>query len=192
MPIKRSAIVAAFVLAILMPSTARADGLFSAFLGPVFAGDTINNKLTYGASIGSMGGVAGFEVDFGYTPDFFKPEGAGDDALGSKTNVTTLMGNLIVGAGKPGAGIRPYVVGGAGLIRSNVSGVGDLFEDLSKNSFGIDFGFGVNGFVSHGVGIKGDVRYFRSLTGSDDSGVLGIDLGDFDFWRGTVGVVFRF
>ncbi len=191
MLIRKGAIVAAFVLASLMPSTARADGLFSAFIGTNFAGDTVNNKVTYGASIGSMGGTAGFEVDFGYSPDFFEPEGA-DPALTVDTNVTTLMGNIIFGAGKPGAGIRPYVLGGAGLIRTNVNGVGDILSDLSKNSFGVDFGFGVNGFVSNGVGIKGDVRYFRSLTGSDDSGILGVDLGDFDFWRGTVGVVFRF
>jgi len=53
----------------------------------------------------------------------------------------------------------------------------------------------LTGYFNDHVGLHGDLRYFRSLTG--DSGGLIIDprefdLGDFDFWRGTVGVSFSF
>ena len=41
------------------------------------------------------------------------------------SNVTTFMANLILGVpvgGQTGGGVRPYVVGGVGLLRSNISG----------------------------------------------------------------------
>lgn len=49
------------------------------------------------------------------------------------------------------------------------------------------------GFFSDHVGLRGDVRYFRTLNRDDtDSGLdLGFDLGDFDFWRASIGLVIR-
>jgi len=46
--------------------------------------------------------------------------------------------------------------------------------------------------VRDNFGLRGDVRYFRSL--QDDNGGDDIDLGfgSFDFWRATVGATFRF
>jgi hypothetical protein len=49
------------------------------------------------------------------------------------------------------------------------------------------------GFFSTNVGIRGDVRYFRTFSGSSDSdSVTGLALSDFNFWRGSVGVSFKF
>ncbi len=66
-------------------------------------------------------GIFGFEVDFGYAPNFFEStEGDADFDYGD-SNVTTLMANVILGipiGGQTGLGIRPYVSGGVGLIRS--------------------------------------------------------------------------
>jgi hypothetical protein len=43
------------------------------------------------------------------------------------------------------------------------------------------------------VGIRGDVRYFRAFDDiEDEDDDLDITLGDLRFWRGTVGVTFRF
>ena len=41
------------------------------------------------------------------------------------------------------------------------------------------------------VAIRGDIRYFRSLQ-SNDSDSVDFSLGSFRFWRGTVGVTFKF
>jgi hypothetical protein len=43
--------------------------------------------------------------------------------------------------------------------------------------------------------VRGDVRYFRTLTDSDNqSGVddLNFDLGDLNFWKWDVGAAFKF
>ena len=47
------------------------------------------------------------------------------------------------------------------------------------------------GFFSDSVGIRGEFRYFRSLE-DRVGGFPDFDLSRFDFWRGTVGMVFRF
>jgi hypothetical protein len=47
------------------------------------------------------------------------------------------------------------------------------------------------GFFGGNVGLRGDVRYFRSLQSNDDNSI-DFSLGSFKFWRGTVGVAFKF
>ena len=46
-------------------------------------------------------------------------------------------------------------------------------------------------FLGGNVGVRGDLRYFLSLNNSDSNGV-DLSLGDFRFWRGSVGVTFKF
>ena len=48
------------------------------------------------------------------------------------------------------------------------------------------------GFFSNHIGLRGDLRYFRTVNNEStfDNG-LNIDLGGFDFWRGSFGVVIR-
>jgi opacity protein-like surface antigen len=104
-------------------------------------------------------------------------------------NVTTLTGNLRIGA-SAGA-IRPYVVGGVGLIRSKVDDPGQFFSKPSTSDFGMDLGGGVIGFFSDNVGLRGDLRYFRSFE-KNDANAINLDLGNFRFWRGTVGITFKF
>jgi opacity protein-like surface antigen len=185
------------------PARASADWLFTPFLGATFGGsaniggiggdfgDEFERKINYGASIGWMGrGAIGFEFDFGYSPNFFRisPDNGAFDLIGD-SNVTTLMGNVLVGA--PMGGVRPYATGGVGLIRTRVDDAGGFFGDANSNDFGLNVGGGVMGFVSHNVGFRGDIRYFRSFHDSNPDGV-DLDLGDFKFWRGTVGVTFKF
>ena len=93
--------------------------------------------------------------------------------------------------GGHGAQIRPYGVGGVGLIRTKIEDVGGFFDVASKNDFGFDVGGAVMGFFSQNVGIRGDARYFRSFQGSSDN-VAGLGLSNFHFWRGSVGVSFKF
>lgn len=193
----------------LLPVSASAQSWFiSPFLGANFGGsadfgdfpdadDEVERRLDMGATIGWNPSVVGFEVDFGWSPNFFE-DTAGDRNFDfGDSNVTTLMTNLLISA-PPGTGLRPYVSSGLGLIRANVSG-GSLFNDLSSNDLGVNIGGGLNGQFTENVGIRGDLRYFRGLEQrNDDDAIDDVDLFDedfgfenFSFWRGTVGVTFR-
>lgn len=196
-------VIAGFVSA---PSTASADWLFTPFLGWNMNGnykfgdfddfdDEFEQRVDFGASLGWMGaGIVGFEVDFGYSPNFFENTGGTGDFEFGDNNVTTLMGNVLIGApigGQSGPGIRPYGVGGIGLMRSRIDDPAALF-DVDSNSWGFNLGGGIIGFLSDNIGIRGDVRYFRSLQDDEPDGEFDVGLSDFSFWRGSVGVTFRF
>jgi opacity protein-like surface antigen len=196
------------MVTVAAPAKASADWLFTPFIGMNFGGsatfneagfdfeDKFEQRGTYGASLAWMGaGIAGFEFDFGYTPNFFESNAEGDvDFDYGDNNLTTLMANLVLGApvgGQTGIGIRPYASGGVGIVRSRIGDAGDLF-DISSSDWAFNAGAGVTGFFSDNVGIRGDVRYFRSLQDNEPDDELDIALGSFRFWRGSVGVTFRF
>jgi len=201
--------VSASIVAVAMaaaPRTASADWTLTPFVGWNFGssadvtgsgGPSVSNKfekkIDYGASLMGIGaGPVGFELDFGYSPHFFETSTAGSGfEFTSKSNVTTLMANVAIGANK--GGVRPYVVAGVGLLRSNVQDIDEVFDVRTKNDFGMDVGGGVMGFFSNNVGLRGDIRYFRGFRGTSDSDSLtGITLGDLKFWRGSLGVSFKF
>ena len=182
-----------------VPSKASADWLFTPFIGATFGGsadiagggdsfsDEFDRKQTYGAALEWMGGgVLGFGVDFGYSPNFFRDSNSGEFGDG---NVTTLMGNIIVGA--PMGGVRPYASGGIGIIKQKVDDVGQFFDSIDNTDLGFDVGAGVMGFFTENVGIRGDIRFFRSMRDTDPDGI-DLQLGSFKFWRGSVGVTFKF
>ena len=137
----KTLIVTGAMALVFAPLQARADGFVSPWIGSAFgSGDGIRNGVstsevksgqrTFGVTAGGMGaGIIGGEIDFGYSPNFFGPK----DSFGNNT-VTNLMGNLIVGipvGGQHGAGIRPYLTGGVGLIRTAIEDV-----NYSRNGFG--------------------------------------------------------
>jgi hypothetical protein len=186
---------------LLTPRAAKADGFVTPFIGVNFAGATgttlvnavdDNSKLAYGVSLGYMGkGVIGFEEDVAYSPRFV----AAAVNVG-QTNVFTLMSNLIIGipiGGQTGAGVRPYVLGGVGLLRTNVERSLAAVA-LDRNGIGFDLGGGVNVYFSDHLGVRGDLRYFRDFSVADATSAIGIVLsqGNLDFWRGTAGLVLRF
>jgi hypothetical protein len=173
---------------------AAADWMFTPFLGQTFkssvdvgpsATDKFNRQLSYGASLMS-GGVVGFELDFSYAPNFYGKTADSSNFIGDG-NVTTLMANLKIGA--PAGRVHPYVSGGVGLMKSKVESASQFFSSVNRNDFGYDIGGGIIGFASHNVGIRGDLRYFRSLRNT--SGVE-FELGTLRYWRGTLGLTLRF
>jgi opacity protein-like surface antigen len=193
---------------ITAPATASADWLFTPFIGVNWGGtatttinpgedfeDEFERRMNFGASLGWMGaGIAGFEIDFGYSPNFFEQTTGEDNFEFGDSNVTTVMGNVVLGApvgGQTGLGIRPYAVGGIGIIKSRIDNAEQLF-DVDKSSWGFNVGGGVTAFLSDSFGLRGDVRYFRSLQDKEQDGDLDIGLADFRFWRGTLGATFRF
>lgn len=183
----------ALVLASL-PAAAHADWLFTPSLGSSFGGDTNGNEhFTYGASIGWMGaGVFGWEADFSFTPEFFEgPDNDFDFDGGS--NVVTAMANAIIGipvGGQRGGGFRPYVTAGVGMLQTEARTNDDLFA-VDNNELGFSLGLGAIGFVSNHVGVRGDVRYLRSFEDPESDNEFDVGVGNFDYWRGTVGLTFR-
>ena len=185
------------------PATASADWLFTPFVGATFGGsaniggagedldDEFERKLNYGATLAWMGGgVIGFELDFGYSPNFFEISPDDDDFdLSGDGNVTTFMANLVVGA--PLGAVRPYASGGVGLVKTSVTDIDDFVGDIDSTDFGFNVGAGIMAFFNDNVGIRGDIRFFRSLHDVDPDGV-DLELGGFKFWRGTLGVTFKF
>ena len=180
------------LLVALVPSAAGAQQTYiTPYVGSSFNSTfddyDFGTKLHYGAAVTFLsGGGFGFEVDFGYAPTFFEP---GEDEFfdsESEGSVTTLMGNLVLGGG--GSGVKPYVSGGFGLMRSRIETVDELFE-FSDN------GFGVNAAAACASAPRALASRATSAT-SGSSATLGtfqdFELGDFSFWRATVGVSFGF
>lgn len=197
----------ALIITAAAPRPAAADWLFTPWVGLNWGSnvtfvdsvgdfeDELEKRGTFGASLAWMGaGAVGFELDFGYTPNFFEStEGDANFDYGDN-NLTTLMANLVIGApigGQSGMGIRPYATGGVGIIRSRIGDAEDLF-DITSNDWGFNVGGGIAGFFTDNVGLRGDVRYFRSLQDNEPDDEFDVAIGDFRFWRGSVGVTFRF
>ena len=199
----RKLFVISLLSLMLTPLSASAQNWFvTPFMGANFGGnanfgdfpnldDEVERRMDFGASLGWNPHVVGFELDFGFSPNFFEDTAGDRNFAFGDSNVTTVMANLHLTAPNTGSGVRPYGSAGLGIIRSRISNIGALFDDVTTNDLGLNVGGGIQGSLSNTVGIRGDIRYFRSL--EDHAAGDGVDLGlsDFDFWRGTVGVTFR-
>jgi Outer membrane protein beta-barrel domain len=177
----RFGIALATVLALFSTAApARADITLTPYIGALFSGDLPTAKAAYGVSLAAMGkGIFGAEFDFSWTPNFV-------DATPISAAVTeaNLAGNLIVGipiGGTHGASVRPYVVGGGGLLRATAK-QSDFLDRLTSNDFAWDFGGGVMGTFNGHIGLRADLRYFRTNNGSNA----------YKFWRGTGGLALKF
>lgn len=208
--LRRAALVLVFVAFAAVP--ARADWLFTPYLGVVFGGasnafvlnnfdDSFEQRLNIGGSVTFLHkGLFGFEVDYSVAPNFFQfTGGKGNfDILDLNSSVQTLMGNAVLSRNH--GALRPYVVGGVGTIRVTLQSASDVFGDLTSNDTGVNLGGGVHLLMGSHVGLRGDVRYFRGLEPLDDEDPSTDDdffdqqftKEDFQFWRGSVGVTFRF
>jgi opacity protein-like surface antigen len=181
--------LALFLLAPAAP--ARADVILTPYVGSLFGGDLSGSKAAYGASLALMGAnIFGAEFGFNYAPQFVAA-GIGNEDIAQMS----LMGNLIVGipigSSDQAGHVRPYVTGGAGLFRIT-SQESQFFDRINSNDFGVNFGGGVMAFFSEHVGLRGDVRYFRTLTDGDPDGGVDFDLGGLNFWKWDVGAAFKF
>lgn len=191
---RRSLLLALLILT-MVPAQARAQWHLTPFAGVTFGADTPDTaKATFGGAFGWTGaGILGFEVDVAHTPDFFNVSGISDfDFI--QSSVTTGMVNVLVdlplgGSGRMG-GVRPFVTAGVGVIRSDVEQE-DGFFAAKNTAFGFNAGAGVAWFFSPRLGARGDVRYFRHAEDIDDR-EFSLGDGTFDFWRGSLGVTFRF
>jgi opacity protein-like surface antigen len=193
-------LVMTFMLALAAPPAWAQDWYFTPFVGANFGGnatfsefedvdDEVEQRIDFGATLGWQPTAVGFEIDFGWSPNFFEDTFGDRNFEYGDSNVTTLMGNMVVGA-PVGAAVRPYGSGGLGLIRSHVSGVESFFDDITNNDLGVNVGGGVGAQFTDNFGLRFDVRYLRSLEDNEPDNDLDLGLSDFDFWRGTLGVSF--
>jgi hypothetical protein len=194
----RLRLVTGLLVITLTPATAFADGFIVPFFGVNFGGDAGTelgdaadaSRYTWGVSFGWMGaGVIGVEGDIGYSNDFF---GKTDDGGSS---VLSFAGNLLVGVpfgGQSGFGVRPFGLVGVGVVRPE----GDAFpeaEAFGENKVAWNFGGGLMIFFATHVGMRADVRYFRTFEAVEFFDIdIGDETGDLDFTRGTLGFVIRF
>ena len=185
MMIKKAALVTAFVTACALPTAARADVIFTPFIGVSFGNDLDGSRTTLGASVSFMGRVAGLEFDYSNTSNFF-----GDRTPITNSNATTFMANLKFAPQIRGMGVQPYVSGGVGLFRTRLE-AGDIFDSVGQNDWGFNIGVGLGGYFHPNVGLQGDIRYFRAFREIDLSEVQ-FDVGSLDFWRATFGITFKF
>ena len=186
-------IALASLLLALTSVPARADGFIVPFVGFNFGGDSGNcpsltnckeKRTNFGVSLGSMGPAFGFEEDISYAKNFF------GETPGAENSVFSLMSNLLIGVGV--GPVRPYVLGGVGLIRPHVSSLTGSLTGLGatgKNSVGYDIGGGVTGMFGSHVGIRGDLRHFHTL---QDMDLLIFKGQKLDFWRASAGLVLGF
>jgi opacity protein-like surface antigen len=139
-----------------------------------------DKRLTWGVAFGTTHGIFGFEEDIAYAPSFFGKTADGDNAV--LTAMTNVM--LIVPAGP----VRPFAVAGLGLIRPHAKFDAKSLS-VDQNAFGYELGGGVDLFLLHRVGIRGDVRHVQTF----DNLTLGVfNNQKLDFWRGSAGLVLRF
>jgi len=198
----RTARTAALLVAVVLcgsPREARADYLFIPFIGGAFGGRTAfldleqgagATQLIFGGSAGWLSaGVLGVEGDFAYAPRFFETDNVGGSILSS--NILTLNGSVIVAVPQSVSeyGLRPYLVGGLGLIHSGIN-YNVLVDPVDDNSLSLNVGAGAIGFLTRRTGVRFELRHFRTLERqvNEASGETGTRLS---FWRATVGVVIR-
>jgi hypothetical protein len=174
------------VLLLLGTSAASAETVLTPFAGVAFSGATERSRGTFGGSLAFLGGVAGLEVEFAITPHFFGDSVTGD--LFTKNDVATLMGSFLVAI--PGEHVRVYGAFGAGLLKTRLENASGLF-DVNSSDFGINAGGGLIVYLNHTVGLRADVRYFRSLQDLHEGG-LDFQLGTVDYWRAVGGISFKF
>jgi opacity protein-like surface antigen len=208
-------IVLTAVLAVFTASPARADWLLTPFIGGVFGGaanqfsfddtdDEFEQRMNVGVSFGYYTkGIFGFEVDYGVAPNFFQFTGGTNDfdLFDLDSSVQTLMGNVVLAlpVGGSDGPFRPYFSGGFGTIRTQLRSETDVFDEITSNDSGYNVGAGAHLLPGGRVGIRADVRYFRGFESIDDEDPVDNPLFDqpfaqevFNFWRGTIGVTFRF
>jgi hypothetical protein len=176
----KSLLLTAVIAVVWAPVQARADGYLSPWAGVNFGSNIDNGRTALGMNAGFMGGgVVGLEAAFGYSPSFFGTE----NDFGHNT-VIDLMGNIVIGipiGGTRGAGLRPYISGGAGLVRTQIDGNTLLGHVSSRNNdFGWDLGGGITGYITHHFGVRGDIRYFNDT-----------QISDFHYYRLSSGIVLR-
>jgi hypothetical protein len=170
---------------------AHAQGFISPLIGFDFGGDSgcatasdcEDKNSNIGIAFGSLGTV-GYEGELAYARNFF------GETPGTSSNVLTFMNNLMIA---PRIGpVRPYVLFGVGLIKTHVELTVPSLLESSNTNFGWDFGGGLMVFFGDHLGVRGDLRRFKSFQTSELIPFLPLGDEKLGFNRAAAAVVFAF
>jgi hypothetical protein len=197
-------VLCALVACLVLPARASAQNiLIQPFAAISFGGDTNIvdldqaaklRKLTWGGTVTFIGrGPLGVEGDFAYIPGFFERDTEAE--LVTQSRVVTLSGNVVIATplSWTGDSLRPFFSGGIGLMRAQIDDLLDIFNN-QRDLLGINLGGGAYGFFSERVGVRWDIRYFRSINDLDSENPVAIDEGPgkLSFWRVDMALVLRY
>jgi hypothetical protein len=186
------------VVLLLQPTAGWAEWQLKPFVGLTFGGtssfldlDGVANerkKFVLGGSATWLGNFIGVEGDVARVPGFFQTTSQ-ESVLSS--SVTMLTGNVVLTMPRRMTQyrLRPYFVGGGGVVRANIVNEVDTLS-IQTSLRVLDFGGGATGFLTDRVGVNWDVRYFRSVGGKEGTG-LAFGKEQLSFWRATMGVAIR-
>lgn len=198
------------LLIALRPASARAEWQFAPFVGFTFGGDTnlsltavVDRHWNFGGAVRLVGaGPIGLESVFVYVPGIF--ESPPPDPLSNtppsqaitKSHSFALMGNVVLTTPRAWNqyGLRPYVSGGLGMLRVSHN---DILFPAHGNLPAYNVGGGAVGFLNEKVGLRFDLRYFRTLPPGQEPGEMTVIDDESNhvrlhYWTGTVGVVFKY
>lgn len=191
----RLAPLAVAVLLALVPSPAAAQWTVTAFVGATLSAESglidLEEALgkphgVYGAALGWQRGWLGLDAEVARSDNFF--QGSGE--LVEKGRATTVMGHVTfaVPSGFFRGAVQPFVGIGAGLVRAEQK---DLLDIFTRNTslFGANIAGGVRIRLQPRIGLRADVRFFRTV---DREAVGGFTSDYLQFWRMTTGVSFKF
>jgi hypothetical protein len=175
----------------IRPSVGLNVGQDTTFSAPQPSGSI--GRVGFGADGALISEIVGIEGDFGRRSGFFPAakQGAGI-VLGS--SVTTFTGNVTVALPRHMVEytLRPYFVGGAGVMMVRIDQTVDLL-DVSLNMKAMDLGGGVTGFLTKRIGLNWDVRHFRNIGETPElSGGRSIGPPALSFWRANMALAIRY
>jgi hypothetical protein len=188
--VRLTALAGVFFVLAAVPREARADTFVAPSVSWAFGGDYLTaSQQGWGVTFGATGAFVGFEFDWTRVNDFFGSETAVAPAAAANNRVQTLMFNLLVTM--PTGRAKPYVAAGAGVIQSRLTSELSLlgFDD---NGIGFNFGGGILGYFTDHLGVRADLRYFRTVTDLFKDNPLDISFGGLNFFRASVGVALKF
>jgi hypothetical protein len=200
---RRTLLVTAALLAFARGAGAE-DRQLRGFVGATFGGGTNivdpadpiprgKANMILGGSAVFIGEMFGVEVDVGDVPGFFERDSS---PLVLESRVTTITGNIVVAAPHrlTEYSLRPYLVGGGGLMRvRNLTSL-NVF-DVSTFLPTLDVGAGVVGFLTDRAGVSWEIRRFQSIgrgTGGLDNGLSFGEEQQLSFWRATMAIAIRY
>lgn len=152
------------------------SGQATGHIGVASGTDGRGSTLSLGASVAVVDTSGwGAEVDFGYADD--------DNGRSGGLDVQSYMVNVI--GMWPKGRVRPYIVGGGGVLRARTCTPG-CAGTLAWTDWGLSAGGGVQYLLNAATAFRGDVRY---LTAPGDHPDPARNDG-FGFWRVSVGATF--
>jgi hypothetical protein len=192
---------AALALLLLAPGrpAAAADWQIRPFIAVTFGGRTTlvdlenaadKHHAMIGVTTAILGDIIGVDVDLAHGPGFFE---SGNRHLVLQSSVTTLMGNIVVAAPRhlTEYTLRPYLVGGLGLMRVDVLDDFDVLP-IADSFLAYDIGGGAIGFVTNRVGVCWDVRRFRNVVRSGQTRGVSVDTERLSYWRASMALAIRY